>query len=302
MANRMRRLQAGLAAGAVALYVDERGLIRPWRWVRHTVRAPADVSEEGAARALGNADLRLRMKARPPPIGCTEWPAGRVLLQWAVGEVPPAGARVLEIGAGVGVTSLGLAQIFARIAGAQGTLGGNEGQATAIIATDVCEASLDNLRGNARANGIVVREAADFQGPPRHGCIHVGAWDAASGEQSVQRLQADLGIDPKTLTHIIGGDVIYHGFCDGLVRTLAILLRANPNINVTLLLVDRFSGGAVAAVSQVRLYARCLPLYQLWRTGTDASFSFAPPGGWSQPDLSHADPAGGCRPHDLALQ
>lgn len=295
MANRMRPLQAGLAAGAVALYVDERGLIRPWRWVRHTVRAPADVSKEGAARA----DLRLRVKARPPPIGCTEWPAGRVLLEWAVGEIPPAGARVLEIGAGVGVTSLGLAQIFA---GAQGALGGTAGQATAIIATDVCEASLDNLRGNARANGIAVRETADFQGPPRHKCIHVGAWDAASGGQSVQRLRADLGIDPQTLTHIIGGDVIYHGFGDGLVRTLAILLRANPNINVTLLLVDRFSGGAVAAVSQVRLFARYLSLYPLWRTGTDAGFAFAPPGGWSQPDLSHADPAGGYRPHNLALR
>lgn len=48
---------------------------------------------------------------------------------------------------------------------------------------------------------------------------------------------------------------MYHGFdvaADrGLVSTLAALLKANPNTKVTLLLVDRFSGGTVAAVSQV---------------------------------------------------
>lgn len=48
---------------------------------------------------------------------------------------------------------------------------------------------------------------------------------------------------------------MYHGFdveADrGLVSTLAALLKANPDIKITLLLVDRFSGGAVAAVSHV---------------------------------------------------
>lgn len=48
---------------------------------------------------------------------------------------------------------------------------------------------------------------------------------------------------------------MYHGFdreADrGLVATLAALLRENPNIKVTLLLVDRFSGGTVAAVCGV---------------------------------------------------
>ena len=37
----------------------------------------------------------------------------------------------------------------------------------------------------------------------------------------------------------------------GLASTLAALLEANPRLQITLLLVDRFSGGAVAAVSQV---------------------------------------------------
>ena len=37
----------------------------------------------------------------------------------------------------------------------------------------------------------------------------------------------------------------------GLASTLAALLEANPKLQITLLLVDRFSGGAVAAVSQV---------------------------------------------------
>ena len=249
-----RMAQAGLAAGAIALYLDERGLVRPWRWVRHAVRVPARDGEAGQ-RAIGDVvDLRARIKARPPPIGCTEWPAGRVLLEWAVGEVPQDGARVLEIGAGVGVTSLGLARTLAHSAG------GSAGPATAIVATDVCEASLDNLRENARANGIEVLSATDWQAPAHPGCIHIGAWDAAGGDESVRSLHANLGIDPRTLTHVIGGDVIYHGFGDGganggLVRTMAALLKANPDIKVTLLLVDRFSGGTVAAVSQVRFHS-----------------------------------------------
>jgi len=91
---------------------------------------------------------------------------------------------------------------------------------------------------------------------------------------------------PEQISHLIGADVVYHGGAGGapegrggLARTLGALLRAKPSMQararvalgrslgawlgarlgacrlgshqVTLLLVDRFSGGAVAAVSNV---------------------------------------------------
>lgn len=193
--------------------------------------------------------LRVHVKQKPPPIGCTEWPAGRVLLEWAVGQVPPTGATVLEFGAGVGVTALGLAMASS----ARDEPLPGQATRTTILATDVCEESLENLRANAAANGV------GCSTPMAPGVLSVGVWDAAGGEAAVERLKTDFGLDPSDLTHVVGGDVMYHGFegavaeaNKGLASTLAALLKANPNINVTLLLVDRFSGGAVAAVSQVR--------------------------------------------------
>jgi predicted nicotinamide N-methyase len=239
-----RAAKAGLAVGAIALYLDESGVVRPWRWVCHTVRVPG-----GGGKAPAERHLRVLVKQKPPPIGCTEWPAGRVLLEWAMGEVPPKGATVLEFGAGVGVTALGLA--LSSSTGDEPMSG--EAPRTKILATDVCEASLQNMRANAAANGI------DCNAPMGAGVLSVGVWDAAGGEAAVHRLFTDFGLNPSALTHVVGGDVMYHGFegaaadaNQGLASTLAALLNANPNINVTLLLVDRFSGGTVAAVSQVR--------------------------------------------------
>jgi hypothetical protein len=137
---------------------------------------------------------------------------------------------------------------------------------TRIVATDICEASLENLRANAAANGIAVCSVAlDSSSPKSHASLTVGVWDAVGGDKALERLRDDIGIDPSALTHVIGGDIMYHGFdsmvaaqaSQGLVSTLAALLHANPQINVTLLLVDRFSGSTVAAVSQVLLL--CAP-------------------------------------------
>jgi len=256
---RYRRIaKASLAASAAALYLDENGLLQPWRWVTHTLHLP------GAGKAPNALQVHVRVKARPPPIGCTEWPAGRVLLQWAVNEVPPTGATVLEFGAGVGVTALGLA-LRSGILQGKGIKQEEKECPTRIVATDICEASLENLRANAAANGIAVRSVAlDSSSPKSQASLTVGVWDAVGGDKALERLRDDIGIDPCALTHVIGGDIMYHGFDSmaaeasrGLVSTLAALLHANPQINVTLLLVDRFSGSAVAAVSQVLLL--CAP-------------------------------------------
>ena len=123
---------------------------------------------------------QLRFKARPPPIGCTEWPAGRVLLEWAVREVPTSGATVLEFGSGIGTTALG----FALATRAQGA-----GSPSTIIATDVCSQSLDNLKRNAACNAIPVSDA----GYPQAATVRVGLWDASEGQAAVRRLRKDFG-------------------------------------------------------------------------------------------------------------
>jgi len=63
-----RAARAGLAAGSVVLYLDERGLVRPWRWVHHIVHVPA----LGASQPL-KVDFQVLVKARPPPIGWYKW-------------------------------------------------------------------------------------------------------------------------------------------------------------------------------------------------------------------------------------
>jgi len=95
--------------GALALYtVDEQFDLRRWRVARHHVVAPS---------LAAPLSLSLRARTRPPPIGAMDWPAGRVLLQLllegdaerGLPPVPPRGATVLEIGAGIGTAAVGLA-------------------------------------------------------------------------------------------------------------------------------------------------------------------------------------------------
>ena len=129
--------------------------------------------------------LQLRFKARPPPIGCAAWPAGRVLLEWAVREVPTTGATVLEMGSGIGTTSLGLALAAARAAH------DNKGEApSTIVATDICSRSLETLLENAASNGIPVADASCS----RAALLRVGQWDASEGEAAVGRLRSELGL------------------------------------------------------------------------------------------------------------
>ena len=232
------------------LFVDEHFDLRPWRSKHHRVQSstmPTLVS------------MRLRHRSRPPPIGCAEWPAGRVLLQLLIDDkelgllrgVPStsgaAPATVLEVGAGIGTTAVGLALVAQALADAYSygsSAQGADGRAPPLrlVATDTCEESLANLRANAASNGL---EAPALQ---------AALWDAAGGTAAL----ASCPIPPIEITHLIGADVVYHGGADGvgadecgrgLAATLAALLRAQPEATATLLLVDRFSGGAISAVA-----------------------------------------------------
>jgi hypothetical protein len=224
----VRVMQAGAAGCAAALYLDERGMLRTWRWqhlnvkmtapladlqLKVSMQHPALMSRAPKAGVFGCFDFRpeggrgvrarppgrstlqlvtvhsgclqLRFKARPPPIGCTAWPAGRVLLEWAVREVPTTGSTILEFGSGIGTTSLGLA--LAARAAHENRAGGAP---STIIATDICSRSLETLLENAASNGIPVADA----GCSRAALLRVGQWDASEGEAAVGRLRSELGL------------------------------------------------------------------------------------------------------------
>lgn len=273
-------------------------------FVRPLLRLPPSVAEV-------NVVLRTRVRAGVGEAGqgCVDWPAGRVLLQWCLdGGVPLKGANVLEIGAGVGLASIGLAQAAivaqqplqrqstatAAVRGTSHTSG-----PTTVVAADVCLAALANLRINAANNlgspspigGSISRINARGERNSSEsnavgsvfgqcGVLHVLNWNAAGGAAAVAAL-ASAGVKPEALTHVIGADLAsmpsYHaglatagttgsGAAEeasmqasvahvadptrGLEPTLAALLTANPKLVITLLLVDRRSAAAVAALAQ----------------------------------------------------
>ena len=223
--------------GLSLLWLDERLDLRKWKRVSYTVNQRDRESEP--------IKLSVRCRTRPPPIGCMEWPAGRVLLQWALDEGglgKESSGTVLELGAGIGLTAIGLA-----------TARTDHRTCTSqIVATDTCEDTLSLLRANAAAHGF------------DSNALRVAKWDAAQGSESLATLPCKL----EDVTHVLGADVIYHGFgvhraSDntapqhvageqiGLAHTFAALLERKPLLPITLLAVDRFSGGAVAALSNV---------------------------------------------------
>ena len=220
----------GVGASFLAYALDERLDIRKWKTIRHRVALEPPI------------DFTLRARTRPPPIGCAEWPAGRVLLELAVDDcLHHKGSTVLEIGSGIGTAAIGLA-----LAGA-----------ATVAATDGCEEALANLRANAVANGLSVLapRSSSTTSAAQSGLL-VARWDAAAGQSAV----ASLPVPPSQLTHVIGADLVYSGGADGvdvgadeaergLVPTLAAVLRAAPHAEARLILVDRFSGGAVSALS-----------------------------------------------------
>ena len=252
----------GGMAALTAYALDEWLDLRKWRRVSHAV--PLHDSERLV--------VGLRARTRPPPIGAMDWPGGRTLLQWVldVEELDAADGAVLEIGSGIGLTAIGLA--LARNAheargvstssravqvgdsscdetpvASSAVKHATESSSTssrAIHATDACDETLKLLRENAEAHALPLS------------ALRVSKWDAAAGTAAL----ASLPVAIDEISHVIGSDVIYHGFGEeeeaeaeangrGLERTLSALLRAKPNLNVRLLAVDRFSGGAVAALS-----------------------------------------------------
>ena len=241
MASRSgQRLTFGLYCGGMAsltaVMADHFLDLRRWKTVHINTEDPP-------------VALALQARTRPPPIGLCDWPGGRVLLHWALhearladvpaeGQAPPV---VLEIGSGIGSCAIGMA-----IAGKR------RASPASVIATDVCPETLANLRANRASHGLCEHE------------LPVSQWDAAAGAAALETLPCSLA----SLTHVIGADVVYHGFdaaADGggggggqsdggpltmcLEATLGALLRAKPGLQVTLLLEDRFSGGTVSALA-----------------------------------------------------
>ena len=211
-------------SGLLGVMADEAFDLRKWKQTAYEIhrRSRAD------AAAAAPIHLSVRCRTRPPPIGCMEWPAGRVLLQWALdeGEMDDDGV-VLEVGAGIGLTAIGLA--VSRAA---------RGNKSPVYATDMCDGTLSLLRENADAMHL--------------SNLHVAKWDAASGASALTSLPCPI----SEITHVVGADVVYYGFGHesdgsgrGLEHTIAALLREKPDLRVSLLVIDRFSGGAVAVLS-----------------------------------------------------
>ena len=96
---------------------------------RHTVHSPS---------LPAPLDLKLCCSRRPPPLGGIDWPAARVLLQWALDTLPPVGASVLEIGSGIGTVAVGLSLAS---------------RTNKIIGTDNDCDALRFMRDNSIANG-----------------------------------------------------------------------------------------------------------------------------------------------------
>ena len=126
-----------LAATAIWI-LDEHLDLRRWKKVSYRLADP----RPGAPPI----QMQLAARTRPPPIGCAEWPAGRVALECAVEDgVLQHGNTVLEIGSGIGVAAIGLALLGTAVA-----------SDIRVVASDVCQESLDNLCANARASGVDV--------------------------------------------------------------------------------------------------------------------------------------------------
>ena len=221
-------LYVGTLSTVLAAWLDERLDLRKWKRVQYCI------TSAGTGEPI---ELSLRARTRPPPIGAMEWPGGRILLQWALDEggLGRDSGTVVTIGEGIGVTSIGLAVLRTRHG--DDADGGSPG----IIATDYCDESLELLRSNAAGHGICKERMA------------IRKWDAAAGEAAL----AALPVPIEQVSHVIGSDVVYHGFGvdtdpsgRGLERTLKALLTAKPSLKVRLMVSDRFSGGAVAALSE----------------------------------------------------
>tara|TARA_B110001452_G_scaffold131753_1_gene109450 strand:- start:2677 stop:3567 length:891 start_codon:yes stop_codon:yes gene_type:complete len=204
---RVVKLGTAVGVGAIALWTFDESLgLRPWKRVHHVVNSPSLATP---------MQLVLDAITRPPPISCIDWPAGRVLLQWALDNLPK-NSTTLEIGSGIGTTAVGLA-MASKSAGANST----------IIATDIDEDALNLLMANAELNEVSLVSSQ---------------WDCAGGEQAL----SELPVDPATLSHGIGSDLVYYGGAHdvgsdkpGLVSTLAALLRVQPRLEITLLCIAR---------------------------------------------------------------
>jgi len=153
----------------------------------------------------GRMNFVIREKLHPPPFGCVLWPAGRVLLDYALKELPPESV-VIEVGSGCGLTAIGIALARPSIK---------------VIATDRCNEALKNLEHNVQCSDL-------------SGKVDVLHWNVADNNHN-------LPFDVSQVTDIIAADIIYGtGADDGLVHSLARLFGINPNLRVHLLLVERY--------------------------------------------------------------
>ena len=199
----------GTIAAVLGHWLDERLDLRKWKTISYSVRSAASASSE--------LSLSLRARTRPPPIGAMEWPGGRFLLQWALDECglgAAASGTVLTIGEGIGVTAIGLALARQQEHGSTAAEASSSAPPPTgrVVASDFCDETLTLLRANVAAHGLT-----DDQ-------LVVCKWDAAAGPLAL----AALPVPVEQIDHVIGADVVYHGFGEetdpsgrGLEKTLA---------------------------------------------------------------------------------
>jgi predicted nicotinamide N-methyase len=115
------------------------------------------------------------------------WPSGLALAR-AVAALDLRGARVLELGAGLGLPSLAAA------------LGGAD-----VLATDWADDAVELLRSNAERNGIALR-AAQVRWDEPQPLLHEAPWSLVLGADLLyERRNADQLLD---LLPRLGGDVL----------------------------------------------------------------------------------------------
>eukprot|EP00959_Pyramimonas_sp_CCMP1952_P006110 127968-Pyramimonas_sp.AAC.1 len=162
---------------------------------------------------VGGVDIELREQHG----GCGQelWPCGKLLLEWMLrsSDIDLTACGVFEIGAGVGLTSMGLAKSGCKT----------------VIASDSHSGTLKNLRFNCQNNGL--------------GKVRVLKWDWSEG-------QLPEKVDWNQIQFCVGADLVYPSAGKHLVNAIGDILKAASHIEVLMMTLDRQGTDADSPVKQ----------------------------------------------------